>query len=87
MAKSRGPGSALDPCVLILGPGLRAVRGRGHALLRPESALNASLCAGFRGFVSKLWLTTSAFALSPLAPAISPPGSHAWEHALEVLCA
>lgn len=32
------------------------MRGRGHALFRAESLLNAPLFAGFPGLVSKLWL-------------------------------
>jgi hypothetical protein len=47
---------AEDPCVLIVGFRLRAVRGRGHAAFRWESLLNTPLFVGFPGFVSKLWL-------------------------------
>lgn len=60
-------------------------RARPRArILRPESVLNTPL---FVGFVSELWLTTSVFAASPAPPGISPPGSRAWEHDLEVLSA
>ncbi len=45
-----------DPCVLVVGFRLRAVRGRGHAIFRWESLLNTPLFAGFPGLVSKLWL-------------------------------
>ena len=45
-----------DPCVLVVGFQLRAVRGWGHAVFRWESLLNTPLFAGFPGFVSKLWL-------------------------------
>ncbi len=45
-----------DPCVLVVGFRLRAVRGRGHAVFRWESLLNTPLFVGFPGFVSKLWL-------------------------------
>jgi hypothetical protein len=50
----RGP--TKDPCVLVVGFKLRAVRGRGHAAFRWESLLNTPLFAGFPGLVSKLWL-------------------------------
>lgn len=70
------------------------VIGRPTAEMRIELAglpgrpCSISRCASaFPGFVSKLWLTKSAFAPSPPTPAISPPGSRAWGHALEVLCA
>ena len=45
-----------DPCVLVVGFRLRAVRGWGHAVFRCESLLNTPLFAGFPGLVSKLWL-------------------------------
>jgi hypothetical protein len=45
-----------DPCVLMVGFRLRAVRGWGHAVFRWESLLNTPLFAGFPGLVSKLWL-------------------------------
>jgi hypothetical protein len=45
-----------DPCVLVVGFQLRAVRGWGHAAFRWESLLNTPLFAGFPGFASKLWL-------------------------------
>jgi hypothetical protein len=45
-----------DPCALVVGFRLRAVRGWGHALFRWESLLNTPLFVGFPGFVSKLWL-------------------------------
>jgi hypothetical protein len=45
-----------DPCVLVVGFRLRAVRGWGHAAFRAESLLNTPLFAGFPGLVSKLWL-------------------------------
>jgi hypothetical protein len=45
-----------DPCVLVVGFRLRAVRGWGHAVFRWESLLNTPLFAGFLGLVSKLWL-------------------------------
>lgn len=45
-----------DPCVLVVGFRLRAVRGWGHAVFRWESLLNTPLFAGFPGLVSKLWL-------------------------------
>jgi hypothetical protein len=45
-----------DPCVLVVGFRLRAVRGWGHAAFRTESLLNTPLFAGFPGLVSKLWL-------------------------------
>src|SRR5436190_7765282 len=45
-----------DPCVLVVGFQLRAVRGWGHAVFRGESLLNTPLFAGFPGLVSKLWL-------------------------------
>ena len=45
-----------DPCVLVVGFRLRAVRGWGHAVFRGESLLNTPLFAGFPGLVSKLWL-------------------------------
>jgi hypothetical protein len=51
-----GGGAARDPCVLVVGFRLRAVRGWGHAVFRWESLLNTPLFAGFPGFVSKLWL-------------------------------
>ena len=47
---------ARDPCVLVVGFRLRAVRGWGHAAFRAESLLNTPLFAGFPGLVSKLWL-------------------------------
>jgi hypothetical protein len=47
---------ARDPCVLVVGFRLRAVRGWGHAVFRRESLLNTPLFAGFPGLVSKLWL-------------------------------
>jgi hypothetical protein len=50
----RGP--TRDPCVLVVGFRLRAVRGWGHAVFRWESLLNTPLFAGFPGLVSKLWL-------------------------------
>ena len=50
----RGP--AEEPCLLVVGFRLRAVRGRGHVLFRWESELNTPLFVGFPGFVSKLWL-------------------------------
>ena len=49
-------GATRDPCVLVVGFRLRAVRGRGHAAFRAESLLNTPLFAGFPGLVSKLWL-------------------------------
>jgi hypothetical protein len=49
-------GPVREPCVLVVGFRLRAVRGWGHALFRWESLLNTPLFAGFPGFVSKLWL-------------------------------
>jgi hypothetical protein len=49
-----------DPCVLVVGFRLRAVRGRGHALFERESLLNTPLFVGFPGFVSKLWLAHDA---------------------------
>ena len=49
-------GATADPCVLVVGFRLRAVRGRGHAVFRAESLLNTPLFAGFPGLVSKLWL-------------------------------
>ena len=45
-----------DPCVLVVGFRLRAVRGWGHTVFRWESLLNTPLFAGFPGLVSKLWL-------------------------------
>jgi hypothetical protein len=45
-----------DPCVLVVGFRLRAVRGWGHPAFRAESLLNTPLFAGFPGLVSKLWL-------------------------------
>jgi hypothetical protein len=45
-----------DPCVLVVGFRLRAVRGWGHAAFRAESLLNTPLFAGFPGLVPKLWL-------------------------------
>jgi hypothetical protein len=45
-----------DPCVLVVGFRLRAVRGWGHTAFRWESLLNTPLFAGFPGLVSKLWL-------------------------------
>jgi hypothetical protein len=54
----------------------------------PGRACSISRCSpGSPGFVSKLSLTTSAFAASPPTPSISQPGSQAREHGLEVLCA
>jgi hypothetical protein len=49
-------GATKEPCVLIVGFRLRAVRGAGHAVFRAESLLNTPLFVGFPGFVSKLWL-------------------------------
>jgi hypothetical protein len=49
-------GVTRDPCVLVVGFRLRAVRGWGHAAFRAESLLNTPLFAGFPGLVSKLWL-------------------------------
>ena len=49
-------GVTKDPCVLVVGFRLRAVRGRGHTAFRWESLLNTPLFAGFPGLVSKLWL-------------------------------
>jgi len=49
-------GAPANPCVLVVGFRLRAVRGWGHALFRWESLLNTPLFVGFPGFVSKLWL-------------------------------
>jgi hypothetical protein len=49
-------GATADPCVLVVGFRLRAVRGWGHAAFRAESLLNTPLSAGFPGLVSKLWL-------------------------------
>jgi hypothetical protein len=49
-------GVTRDPCVLVVGFRLRAVRGWGHAVFRWESLLNTPLFAGFPGLVSKLWL-------------------------------
>jgi hypothetical protein len=49
-------GVTRDPCVLVVGFRLRAVRGWGHAVFRAESLLNTPLFAGFPGLVSKLWL-------------------------------
>jgi hypothetical protein len=49
-------GRTREPCVLVVGFRLRAVRGRGHVLFRWESELNTPLFVGFPGFVSKLWL-------------------------------
>ena len=47
-----------EPAVLIVGFRLRRVhRARAHALFRMESELNTILFAGFRGLVSKLWLS------------------------------
>jgi hypothetical protein len=51
-----GRGPTRDPCVLVVGFRLRAVRGWGHAVFRWESLLNTPLFAGFPGLVSKLWL-------------------------------
>ena len=51
-----GRDAARDPCVLVVGFRLRAVRGWGHAVFRWESLLNTPLFAGFPGLVSKLWL-------------------------------
>ena len=45
-----------QPTVLVVGFRLRLVRGRGHAVVRPASALSTPLFAGFPGFASKLWL-------------------------------
>jgi len=48
---------ARQPCILVVGFGLRAVRGSvGHALFRWESLLNTPLFAGFPGLISKLWI-------------------------------
>jgi hypothetical protein len=49
-------GPPADPCTLVVGFRLRAVRGWGHTLFRWESLLNTPLFVGFPGFVSKLWL-------------------------------
>jgi hypothetical protein len=49
-------GVTREPCVLVVGFRLRAVRGWGHAVFRAESLLNTPLFAGFPGLVSKLWL-------------------------------
>jgi hypothetical protein len=49
-------GSPANPCALVVGFRLWAVRGRGHSLFRWESLLNTPLFVGFPGFVSKLWL-------------------------------
>jgi hypothetical protein len=51
-------GATKEPCVLIVGFRLRAVRGAGHAVFRAESLLNTPLFVGFPGFVSKLWLAS-----------------------------
>jgi hypothetical protein len=48
--------AADDPCALVVGFRLRAVRGWGHAVFRWESLFNTPLFVGFPGFVSKLWL-------------------------------
>lgn len=48
--------SPANPCALVVGFRLRAVRGWGHTLFRWESLLNTPLFVGFSGFVSKLWL-------------------------------
>jgi hypothetical protein len=49
-------GPPTNPCALVVGFRLRAVRGWGHTLFRWESLLNTPLFVGFPGFVSKLWL-------------------------------
>ena len=46
-----------EPCTLVVSFRLKLVRGRGHSVFRIESELNTPLFVGFRGFVSKLWLT------------------------------
>ena len=50
--------AVVEPVTLIVGFKLRGVRGNclAHRLFRLESVLNTLLFAGFRGFVSKLWL-------------------------------
>jgi hypothetical protein len=45
-----------EPCLLVVGFRLRAVRGRGHDVFRPVSLLNTPLFVGFPGLVSKLWV-------------------------------
>ena len=47
---------ATDPCVLVVEFRLRWVRGRAHALFRPESWLNGPLFAGFPGLLTKWWV-------------------------------
>ena len=49
--------SVSDPAALVVEFRLRWVRGLGHAWFRAESILNTPMFVGFRGFVSKLWLT------------------------------
>jgi hypothetical protein len=49
--------AAVDPCVLVVKFRLRFVRGVWHIAFRWESIANTPLFVGFRGFVSKLWLT------------------------------
>jgi hypothetical protein len=49
-------GLPANPCALVVGFRLRAVRGWGHTFFRWESLLNTPLFVGFPGFVSKLWL-------------------------------
>jgi hypothetical protein len=39
-------GTALDPCALVVAFRLRAVHGRGHALIRWENLLNTPLFVG-----------------------------------------
>ncbi|HEX5534670.1 MAG TPA: hypothetical protein VFX33_13100 [Actinomycetales bacterium] len=46
-----------EPCILVVSFRLKLIRGRGHSVFRFESELNTPLFVGFRGFVSKLWLT------------------------------
>ena len=45
------------PAALVVEFRLRWIHGRGHAWFRAESILNTPLFVGFRGFVSKLWLS------------------------------
>src|SRR6185295_15126425 len=53
-------GATLDPCVLVVGFRLRAVRGLGHAAFRRESLLNTPLFAGFPGSCPSCgWHTTT----------------------------
>lgn len=80
-----------EPCVLLVEFRLRGVRGKAHAAFRLESQLNTPLFVGFRGFVSKLWLTHDQRGVYRglyqwASPALAERYARCLWHALALVC-